>query len=404
VHTLLNIADVQHTDGSVPDTAPYSVGNPAADPSWGHAYPEITWRMFQHYNDTALVKQHYAGVQGWVDYLTSRAEKSGLANMYFFYGDWVTPMHYPVTNSSLISAFSYLSDVQIMITLSKILDNQTNVDKYTKLYDQLATEFHAAFYNPQMNGYAEGYQTANALALKLPNVVPSNLRASVLKALVDNIVNNNNHMTGGIICAAALFPVLTEAGYHDLAVTVATQTTYPSYGFMFNNAVQNATTMWETFYSFLNGSAGDNSLNHHMFNSIGAWFYRYLAGIQLNGFNEDLIIHPRLTTLLLNVDAEVHTINGPILVSWHRYVDDNTVTYDVTIPYALHSIITFEPITPTAHCISIEESGTLIWHRSSSVVDTNNNGIVWLRPNSNIEGAMNVRVEGGLYHWKVQWN
>jgi alpha-L-rhamnosidase len=291
-----------------------------------------------------------------------------------------------------------------MITLSKILDNQTNVDKYTKLYDQLATEFHAAFYNPQMNGYAEGYQTANALALKLPNVVPSNLRASVLKALVDNIVNNNNHMTGGIICAAALFPVLTEAGYHDLAVTVATQTTYPSYGFMFNNAVQNATTMWETFYSFLNGSAGDNSLNHHMFNSIGAWFYRYLAGIQLNGFNEDLIIHPRLTTLLLNVDAEVHTINGPILVSWHRYVDDNTVTYDVTIPYALHSIITFEPITPTAHCISIEESGTLIWHRSSSVVDTNNNGIVWLRPNSNIEGAMNVRVEGGLYHWKVQWN
>ena len=42
VGTLRNIADVQHEDGTIPDTAPYSVGNFPADPSWGHAYPEIT--------------------------------------------------------------------------------------------------------------------------------------------------------------------------------------------------------------------------------------------------------------------------------------------------------------------------------------------------------------------------
>ncbi|CAF1074317.1 unnamed protein product [Rotaria sordida] len=127
------IGDVQHEDGSIPDTAPYSVGGYVADPSWAHAYPEITWRIYQHYNDTAIVKQHYAGIQAWVDYLTSRAQQSGLANMYFAYGDWETPANYPVTNSSLVSAFSYLSDVQIMIILSKILNNQTNVAKYSKL-------------------------------------------------------------------------------------------------------------------------------------------------------------------------------------------------------------------------------------------------------------------------------
>ncbi|CAF0976733.1 unnamed protein product [Rotaria sordida] len=128
------IGDVQHEDGSIPDTAPYSVGGYVADPSWAHAYPEITWRIYQHYNDTAIVKQHYAGIQAWVDYLTSRAQQSGLANMYFAYGDWETPANYPVTNSSLVSAFSYLSDVQIMIILSKILNNQTNVAKYSKLF------------------------------------------------------------------------------------------------------------------------------------------------------------------------------------------------------------------------------------------------------------------------------
>ncbi|CAF4338285.1 unnamed protein product, partial [Rotaria magnacalcarata] len=99
-------------------------------------------------------------------------------------------------------------------------------------------------------------------ALKLPDVVPSNLRASVIKALADNIAANDNHLTTGIIGTAALFPVLSDAGYHDLAVAVATQTTYPSFGFMFNNDVQNATTNWETFHALLKGFGGTDSLNH----------------------------------------------------------------------------------------------------------------------------------------------
>lgn len=404
VNTLRNIADVQHTDGSIPDTAPYSVGNSDADPSWAHAYPEIAWRLYQHYNDTEIVKQHYVGIQGWVDYLTSRAQQSGLGNMYFYYGDWETPVNYPWTNSSLVSAFSYLSDVQTMITLSKILNNQTNVDKYTQLYNQLATEFHTAFYNSSVNGYAEGYQTANALALKLPNVVPSNLRPIVIKALVDNIVNNGNHSTSGIVGVAAVYPVLSDAGFHDLAVTVATQTTYPSFGYMFNNNVQNATTNWESFHSLLPSQPAQDSLNHHMLNSIGAWFYRYLGGIQLNGFTEDLVIHPRLTTLLLNIDAEVHTIYGPILVSWERHIDDKSVTYDVTIPNSLYSIITFEPMHPMTQCVSIEENDVLIWHRSSSSLKTDVSGILWLRPDLTSAGAMNVRIQGGSYRWKVQWD
>ncbi|CAF1173662.1 unnamed protein product, partial [Didymodactylos carnosus] len=56
VNSLRNIADVQHEDESIPDTAPNSVGGYVADPSWAHAYPEIIWRIYQHYNDTAVVK------------------------------------------------------------------------------------------------------------------------------------------------------------------------------------------------------------------------------------------------------------------------------------------------------------------------------------------------------------
>ena len=140
-----------------------------------------------------------------------------------------------------------------------------------------------------------------------------------------------------------------------------------------------------------------------MFNSIGAWFYRYLAGIQLNGFDKDLIIHPQLTKHLINVDAEVNTVLGTILVSWKRQPDDNTVIYDITIPNSLYSIITFDPMQLTAQCVSIEESDTIIWHRSSSILQTNITGLLWLRPNTITKGAMSVRVEGGSYRWKVQW-
>ena len=364
----------------------------------------LPWRLYQHYNDTKIVQEHYLGVQGWIDYLTTRARTSGLASMYYFYGDWETPVNYPPTNSSLVSAFSYLSDVQTMITLSKILNNQTNVDKYTQLYNQLTEEFHTSFYNSTLNGYAGGHQTENVLALKLPNVVPSNLRPTVIKSLVDDIVKNGNHSTSGIIGCAAIYPVLSDSGYHDLAVTIATQTTYPPFGYMFNNNVQNATTIWESFHSLLPGQPAQDSLNHHMLNTIGAWFYRYLAGIQLNGFADDLTVHPRLTTLLTNIDAEVHTIFGPILVSWQQNTEDHSVIYNITVPNTLYSIITFEPISPSAHCISIEEGQTLVWDQSSSILKTELNGIDWIRTDSNIPGAMKVRVQGGSYHWKIQWD
>jgi hypothetical protein len=141
-----------------------------------------------------------------------------------------------------------------------------------------------------------------------------------------------------------------------------------------------------------------------MFNSIGGWFYRYLAGIQLNGFDKDLIIHPRLTTLLINVEAELNTILGTIFVSWERQIDEKTVSYDITIPNSVHSIITFDPIQSSAHCMSIEESDTVIWHRSSSMFQTNITGILWLRPDMSTKGAMSVAVEGGSYRWKVRWS
>jgi hypothetical protein len=51
---------------------------------------------------------------------------------------------------------------------------------------------------PAVNGYGDGYQTCNVLALALdPPVVPPSLRSSVLQSILDDITKNGNHLTTG---------------------------------------------------------------------------------------------------------------------------------------------------------------------------------------------------------------
>ena len=94
----------------------------------------------------------------------------------------------------------------------------------------------------------------------------------VVDELVKNIESQDYHIDTGILGAKYLFNALANNGRIDVAYRMATQTTAPSYG---NWIEQGATTLWEDW-------PGASSLNHIMFGDISAWFYKYLAGIQLD--------------------------------------------------------------------------------------------------------------------------
>ncbi|CAF0869032.1 unnamed protein product [Adineta steineri] len=235
--------------------------------------------------------------------------------MYYHFGDWVPVQK--ISNNSLVSSYAFLRDIYTFVNMSELLHRTDNVQKYSQFYQQLAEEWHRVFYNLTVNGYTDGSQSANILSLTLPTVVPNHLRTTVLNSLINSLVNTG-YFTGGIISVAALYPLLSNEGYHDLALKLALSTSYPSYGYMFNNQIQNATTTWEQWNSLPTGAR--SSLNHHMFNSIGAWFYRYLAGIELNALNM-ITIHPRISyniDLLNYIEAEVITIKGAVRVKWTR--------------------------------------------------------------------------------------
>ena len=95
--------------------------------------------------------------------------------------------------------------------------------------------------------------------------------------LFENIVYQNcSHMTSGIIGTKYIMELLTSQGNSDLAYDIASQTTYPSWGYMIENG---ATTLWELWQ--LRAGPSMNSHNHPMFGSVGSWFYKALAGISL---------------------------------------------------------------------------------------------------------------------------
>ncbi len=84
-------------------------------------------------------------------------------------------------------------------------------------------------------------------------------------------------MGTGLVGAQWLMRTLSDNGHADLAYKIATQKTYPGWGYMVE---QGATTIWELW----NGDTADpamNSGNHVMqIGDLAVWMYEYLAGIR----------------------------------------------------------------------------------------------------------------------------
>jgi len=327
-----NIRDTQLANGAVGDTTPLAFGSAPADPAWGTAYPTTIYALCDHFADLTTAGDHYKNIKAWVDFLTGEVSKTGIANMYYHYGDWVPPPPHPQTNSSLTSAASYAIDVLHLSKIAGLLSNVGDQQKYQALYTQIGKNFHAAFYNSTTGGYADNSQTANTLALSI-DAVPTNLQVAVLNNILSSIKAENNHFTVGILGLRYLLPLLSENGHHDVALQITTPITYPSFGYMFNNPWENATTLWELMDAPDEGPSM-NSRNHIMWGSIGAWFYRYVGGIKPNGLQEIEISPAPVGRKSPVTSASVYydSFKGKIAVDWIK--TETSFGMNVVVPSA----------------------------------------------------------------------
>jgi len=407
--THLNlVADEQFDNGGVPVTIPISCcptpdGAPSGDPNWTTAFAWITWMLYEHYGDTTTMAAHYDQIAALFTLVyTEWYPQHGLKEMIVQFGDWYAQPD-GATENALVTSFAFLRDCYVLMKMSAVLNKTDRVAFYNQTYTSLAREFHSTWYNNITGGYSNNAQTANALALALPDVVPVALRSSVAEQLVSDI-QLKGHMTCGIIGAAQLLPVLSSTGHHDVAVGLASATSYPSWGWTFTNPWENATTIWEQFGAGHGG--GEASHNHHMFSPIGSWFYRYLAGITLHGL-DTIQIWPRLLhdhTQLSWVSAEVDTPKGRVEVEWQSEWERSTLMMKVSVPSNVQARVTIEPPDKAAIWKSVALDGPQLFdrfQRHDRTLRGEMNGARWRLEEES--GLLQMELGSGSYVCVGQW-
>jgi alpha-L-rhamnosidase len=356
-----DIRDAQKPDGEVPDTVPHGYGQYPADPAWGTAYPLLCWYMWEQYGDRRILEENYDGLKKYVEFLRSKAADNVLR--YSYYGDWVAIEHTP---GAVISDFYFYYDTRILANVAKILGKTEDAATYSSQASEIKQGFNKAFYNPETGDYANGSQTAQALPLFLDLVsdlhLPSDYNPVLAHLTNDITYGQNTHLTTGFIGVKYLLPVLTGYGRSDLAYKLATQTTYPSWGYMIERG---ATTLWELWQEETGPSM--NSHDHIMFGSVGAWFYTALGGINLSpdgaGYRH-IRIEPNMVEDLHAASATMETIRGRVSSTWARMDDGSTLEVDV--PAGSDAVVVV-PKPQEITGVIVRESDKVVWENGKYV-------------------------------------
>jgi alpha-L-rhamnosidase len=198
-----------------------------------------------------------------------------------------------------------------------LLGKADEAAKYADLKKKTTDALNKKFYNAQSGLYSNGSQTSSVLPLGM-NLTPLGERQHAAQALVDRIARDGGHLQTGVLGTAFLMRALTDAGHLDVAYKIATERSYPSWGYMIDHG---ATTFWELW----NGDTADpamNSGNHVMaMGDLGIWMYEDLAGIRPDdgqpGFKH-IIIRPMPVGDLTWVSATHRCPYGTIMSQWRR--------------------------------------------------------------------------------------
>jgi alpha-L-rhamnosidase len=333
-----DIEDAQRPTGSIPDVAPsyWVLYNDGV--TWPSTFLLAPNMLYRQYGDARIIEKHYPALRQWITYMEKYLDNGLMPKN--TYGDWCVPPESPelihskdparVTDPVLISTAYFYRMLQIMSDDARIAGKPSDAAEYTALAAKVKDAFIQHFFKPETNQFSNGTQTSSVLPLAF-GLVPDDRREQVMTRLVKKIeVETDNHVGVGLIGAQWLMRTLTENGQGALALKIATQTTYPGWGYMISKG---ATTIWELW----NGDTADpgmNSGNHVMqIGDLNVWLYEYLAGIrsdpQAVGFKK-IIIKPYPVEGLDSVSASHESPYGRISSKWMR--KDGGVQLEVVIP------------------------------------------------------------------------
>jgi len=327
-----DMTDNQGSNGAGVDLSPNPYPAGYNDPIWAGALVLVPWQTYQDYGDQKILETNYASMSRYLDYEASQA------NGYIqrgVYGDWASPNPIPehVTAAfappegpQLTATAYFYKHALVMAQAAQVLGHADDATRFGTLAARIKDAFNAKFLDRATGVYhtdiAAGYrQTSNAVPLTF-GLVPPELVDKVTQNLVADVRAHGNHLNTGDAGTKELLPALTEQGHVDTAFAIATQRTYPGWGYQIDNG---ATTLWERWETVT------RSRNHAFEGTIDDWFYRYLAGIKpaAPGYAQ-IAIHPYVPAGLDHAGASEQTVRGTVASSWRK--TGNAFHLDVAVP------------------------------------------------------------------------
>ena len=324
---MRDISDCQDVEtGYVPNGAPWHPGC-GGGVGWGAAMNVIPWEFYLHYGDRDILEEHYHAMTEHLRNMRSWMLEDGTMHqrmhdpkdpIYFFnLGDWLPP--YELPDDGLVHTFLLWKCTDYTAKAAEVLGKEDDAALLRGQAKEVADAFNNVFYDREKKSY--GDYGSNILALKLG--VPDDRKEAVLQTLREEISRYDGHLNTGIIGTQLFFETLAENGMNDLAFEAMNKRDFPSFGWWIE---QGAYTTWEAWN-------GENSRNHPMFGGALTWFYRKLAGMEVDekapGYRH-IIFRPMPCGDITWAEYRTRTPYGEAGIRWS--VESGRFTAEITVP------------------------------------------------------------------------
>jgi alpha-L-rhamnosidase len=358
---LDDIQQSQTADGAIPDVAPAFWNYYTDNIPWPGVYIMVADMLRKQYGDRRSIEKHYPSMKKWILYMKKYLQDNILTKDK--YGDWCVPPEslemirsrdsLRNTDGALIATAYYYYLLNKVANFAYTLGNEDDYIIFNSLATDIKTAFNKKFYNPQRKYYANNTVTANVLPLQF-GMVPDSLREAVFNNIYNKIkITDRMHISTGVIGTQWLMRTLTDFKRADIAFTLASNKTYPSWGYMTENG---ATTIWELW----NGNTANpqmNSQNHVMLlGDLLIWMFENLAAIDVDPLMNVMYMKPEVIDGLSYVKASYKSIYGPIKSNWSKDAATGVFNWDIDIPPGLSAAV----YIPASSAEEVTENGKAI--------------------------------------------
>lgn len=278
-------------------------------PQWEAAFVLIPWYMYGYTGDTAILEKYYQPLKSYLDYLLLHAESDFTLSFGIDDHKSLNP-----TGPEILATGFFFKLSGILEKMAGILELEEDRQHFGAVSGQIREGYRNRFYDKKSGVWGNGGQTALAGTLYHELAEASEVDG-ILERLLKNLEEKGYHLETGVVGTKYVIDALTRYGKGEEMYKIASQTTFPSWGYWI---AQGATSLWQNW-------DGTQSRNHVMFGSIDGWFYQSLAGIQPDQENpgfRNVIIRPAFVEGLDWVKGSYESGRGTIKSEWQRTGDN----------------------------------------------------------------------------------